>query len=102
MAVNSRKSFLLMLVASLLSACATPSGDQAGGQPPDRAEYRTYAKDFVDDFARTKLSKNGPHLFCDQTGYLQCYNISQAQCVQELSQVTGDCFKRTEQKFPIS
>ena len=44
----------------------------------------------MDDFARTRLHKNGPHLFCDQVDYLQCYNISQTQCLKEWSSVNDD------------
>lgn len=95
-----RSAFFLLLV-SVLVACATPPENKTDARSaPNDPDAREYTKEFMDDFARTKLNQNGPHLFCDQPGYLGCYHISQAQCLQELSGVNDECFQRTSAKFP--
>lgn len=96
----SYKPAFFLFFVSVLVACATAPQSQTSAQSAPDPATREYTKEFMDDFARTKLSQNGPHLFCDQPGYLQCYHISQAQCLQELSGVTDDCFHRTSAKFP--
>ena len=90
---------LLVFVATLAGCAAPPQAPEKEKASSDPAA-RQYAEDFVDDFTRTKISKNGPSLFCDQQGYLQCYRISQQQCLAELSKVTEGCFNATEKKFP--
>lgn len=56
--------------------------------------------DFVDDFTRAKLKKNGEYLFCDQQGYLDCYTVSREQCVSEMSALKNECLMRAGKKFP--
>lgn len=86
---------LLLTAGALLSACASAPEEPASG-----SQAKQYTEDFLDEFTRTKVRKNGPSLFCDQSGYLGCYEISRSQCLQELSGVSEECFARTEQKFP--
>ena len=50
---------------------------------------------------REKLDKNGARLFCDQKGYLGCYNIQYAQCMDELSPLKGECLAKANEKFPV-
>lgn len=87
----------LGLLIPLLVACAAP---QPRTDAADRSAEQAYQQDFVDEFARSKLKQNGPSLFCDQPGYLQCYEITQSQCLRELTSVRDDCFERTEKRFP--
>lgn len=61
---------------------------------------RTYALDFIDEFTRAKLRKNGEYLFCDQQGYLDCFNVSRQQCLDELAPLKTGCLERADRKFP--
>lgn len=61
---------------------------------------RTYALDFIDEFTRAKLRKNGEYLFCDQRGYLDCFKVSRQQCLDELAPLKSGCLERADRKFP--
>ena len=61
---------------------------------------REYALDFIDEFTRAKLRKNGEYLFCDQDDYLGCFKVTRSQCLQELAPLKDSCLERADKKFP--
>lgn len=106
-------SAVLLVSGSLtLSACvASPTVQTAEVRQPEEARQaiqpaapdnpgRAYALDFLDEFTRAKLRKNGEFLFCDQQGYLSCFKVTRAQCLQELAPLKAGCLERADQKFP--
>ncbi|HEY9097372.1 MAG TPA: hypothetical protein VIN38_00740 [Thiobacillus sp.] len=56
--------------------------------------------EFADEFTRAKLKKNGEYLFCDQAGYLTCFQVTREQCLQELTPLKNNCLDRSNKKFP--
>lgn len=84
----------------VLVACATPPQSQISEAAASSSPGREYAKDFLDEFAKAKLRKNGEYIFCDQPGYLACFKSSRDQCLRQLSAIKEGCMKRAEQKFP--
>lgn len=106
-------SAMLLVTGSLaLSACvASPVRQTADTQQKEQTRQaiqsaesenagRAYALDFLDEFTRAKLRKNGEFLFCDQRGYLDCFKVSREQCLQELLPLKENCLERANQKFP--
>ena len=88
---------LLYIAAStfVLFACASPQP-----RSDSVAQNAQLKREFLNDFARVKLKKNGSALLCDQQAYVQCYEITQAQCMRELEDPKEVCFKRAERKYP--
>lgn len=103
-------AMLLVTGCLVLSACvaapAPPAADtkeqtrQAIQSSESDSASRAYALDFLDEFTRAKLRKNGEFLFCDQRGYLGCFKVSREQCLQELAPLKENCMERANQKFP--
>lgn len=90
-----QKIACIVFLISLISSCAsTPPPASSGSKDTE------LKKEFLNEFARAKLKKNGPSLLCDQQGYLRCYEISHQQCIAELSSAKEACFQRAEKKFP--
>lgn len=92
--------FLLGTALSASAACASPSPIQVEEKAPPSPQAREFSLEFADEFTRTKLRKNGEYLFCDQTGYLDCFKVTREQCLQELAPLKDDCMERSEKKFP--
>ncbi|MBT9567856.1 MAG: hypothetical protein IV085_06110 [Thiobacillus sp.] len=106
-------SAMLLIAGGLsLSACvASPAPQTAETKRTEQTKEaiqsaesdnpgRAYALDFLDEFTRAKLRKNGEFLFCDQQGYLDCFKVSRGQCLQELAPLKENCIDRANQKFP--
>lgn len=105
-------AMLLVTGCLTLSACvASPAVQTAEARQPEEARQaiqsaepdnsgRAYALDFLDEFTRAKLRKNGEFLFCDQQGYLHCFKVTRGQCLQELAPLKVGCLERADQKFP--
>ncbi|KDM89891.1 hypothetical protein EA58_20795 [Photobacterium galatheae] len=49
-----------------------------------------------------KLESNGPRVICDQPVYQKCYQISEANCVSELTPISQKCASYAQKKWPIS
>lgn len=98
-----------LLATAALAAAPAAHPPEAGGVDPLRAAGEptpadstgeAYALDFLDEFTRAKLRKNGEYLFCDQPGYLDCFKVTRQQCLDELTPLKAGCLARADQKFP--
>lgn len=87
----------LMVLALVLAGCASAPEDQRAA--PDSSDDAA-VRDYLDEFTREKLRRNGADLFCDQAGYRGCYEISRAQCVQQLSDIKDACLEQANRRFP--
>lgn len=58
-------------------------------------ESREVAADILD----VKIRANGMYLLCDQSGYTKCFNINQAQCLEELSPLVEGCYKQGKEIY---
>ncbi|GAB6261103.1 hypothetical protein [Photobacterium sp. 53610] len=82
------KKGMVFIAALWLAGCASQK------QPP--AEEKV-----LYDIFSQKLLKNGPRVICDQPVYLKCFQISEANCLSELTPVSKECGNYAEKKWPI-
>ncbi|MGF1733580.1 hypothetical protein [Photobacterium kasasachensis] len=59
----------------------------------------SYHDELAVEIVTEKLHKNGPHLFCDQSGYSACFDITQEQCLTEMNDISIKCIKKSDGKF---
>jgi len=46
-----------------------------------------------------KLHKNAPLLFCEQSGYAECFDISRGECLTDIKELNEGVTVKTENKF---
>ncbi|NOH97540.1 hypothetical protein [Vibrio sp. 99-70-13A1] len=51
------------------------------------------------DIVTEKLHENGPNIFCDQPGYSACFDITQTQCLTDMTDISTSCIKKLDSKF---
>ena len=88
----SLKPLIALLALALLAGCAAPQSQR--GQDPK--------KDFINDFTKSKIQKNGADLFCDQKSYTTCFKLTRDQCMKELGSFKNDCFNQAQKKYPFA
>jgi hypothetical protein len=98
------RALLPTLAATLLAACVAPAPHApATSTAPAAAQPAPAAIDFTEPFSdatvdavKAKFRSNAPNLLCDQPLYASCYNLSQAQCVAEVAELTPDCLSKAD------
>jgi hypothetical protein len=96
------------LAALLLAACVAPAPTKpATSAATTAAPPLSPAIDFTEPFSdatvdavKEKFRSNAPNLLCDQPLYASCYNLSHAQCMAEVAELTPDCLSRADVSYP--
>jgi len=55
-------------------------------------------EEYVSEIIEEKFKKNLSNVLCDQPSYLECFDITREQCIEELTEYNVECFNKAKEK----